>query len=70
VLCLRWHRISGGHATGPGRTQDLSATMQAVRWQGSHNAGLGAPGAAIFAGAGAGPIRKALATCDEARGFR
>jgi hypothetical protein len=31
---LWWHRISGGRAAGAGRPQDLSATLQAVFWQG------------------------------------
>jgi hypothetical protein len=37
MLRLWWHRLSGGRAAGPGRTQDLPAVLQAVFWQGSRN---------------------------------
>jgi hypothetical protein len=50
MLCLRWHRISDGRATGPGRTQDLSATMPEVFWQGSDKRGVDGFGAGAFRG--------------------
>ena len=40
MLCLQWHRLPDGRAAKAARTQDLSAAVQTVFWQGSDNAGL------------------------------
>jgi hypothetical protein len=40
MLRMWWHRVSGRGAAGPGRTQDISAAMQEMFWEGPNKASV------------------------------